>query len=273
MINYRPISISGVTTVEQAIHIAEHAEKDISRIEHYGYLSGVLLGIQVSNGSLTGAINPQWAAQFPDPSAIKAITDEIERYPNVKTVLHWCARVGDETLEERVSALLERFPHAEGIQLNVPHPDPAVVARLRRRFPERLFILQIGSKVLEGLENSLDQLLTWLFPYVQVDRGSLCDAILLDPSDGNGIELDPEIAASQVEVICALVKDLQGEDCITPILSGGLSGSNLVRLIGPSHQVCSWIGTCAQRNLRTGELLDLQKVEAYYKKGFSFFCP
>ncbi len=173
------IGVTGFTKPEQILSALQSVP--------HGHRCKLMVGILVSAQSLRRIPmkNPKWAKRYPSPEHIEKLCLSDERVLNL---VHYTGRghpgslVGDMVT---IHQLAGRNLH--GFQLNMAWPDVRHIDdyRLATRYESGL-VLQLSKRAIEKVGDSAREALKRLYFY----RHSI-DAVLYDPSGGEGEAFDP----------------------------------------------------------------------------------
>ena len=153
---------------------------------------------------------------FPDLQQIPRI---LSGDPRVLNIIHYFAE-DDLALENELAWLMSLCQSVplHGFQLNIPWPRPEALQWVHRQCGRRQIILALDSVALAQEGNDPSRVVSRLQNY-----GDLIDYVLLDPSRGEGKELDPAWALPFLDAIAA---DRLGST-LGLVVAGGL-GPNTV---------------------------------------------
>ncbi len=176
--------------------------------------------------------------------------------PRVFNVLHYNSRA--HGLVGQIERLLDEVGVVDGIQLNIPWPDPGLLRRLRERFYTEI-ILQVSTEAMNMLDNKPKRIAHELALYEGV-----IDYALLDPSGGVG----KSIELSHISPILL--------ECVRADLEMGLGvaggfGAGRLTVLEQLLDICPNLSWDAQARLRTsdGQALDLAACERYMLEGIA----
>jgi hypothetical protein len=176
--------------------------------------------------------------------------------PRVFNVLHYNSRA--HGLLGQIERLLSNVEIADGIQLNIPWPDPAILRRLRERYYVEV-ILQVSAEAMNMLDNNPNTIAAKIRQY-----DGLIDYVLIDPSGGVGTEFELSRIVPILEDCIALGLD------IGLGVAGGLRAGRL-DVLKPLLKICPDLSWDAQAGLRTvdRQALDLAACERYMLEGIA----
>ncbi len=216
----------------------------------------LMVGILVSSKSMQGeALKPEWAAQYPEPTAIAGLI-----VPDRRAI--YLAHYNTKSLElaDELCRVLELAPELDGFQLNVSWPHPGQLEKFRKLYPDKLMVVQLGSKALAAVGCSEDEprnvsgIRNRLAIYV-----GLVDHLLLDRSGGLGHAFDPLAAAETISAVNA-----EADFQIGMGIGGGLSCQTVGTQIMPCLRVYPELSWDAQgKLLGEGGHLDIDLAASY----------
>jgi len=193
--------------------------------------------------------------------------------PNVLFALHYFTKplkeirpelqekakqVVEKSLPQQISLLIDELYRESkpsfqiGVQINIPWPKPEDITQVRAMYPKLRIILQVSE--FSQLEEKIKE------------YGDNIDYVLIDPSRGRGIELDINEAARLYTLIDSISSAKVG-------FAGGFSPENVEERITSLKEKLGKNDFCidAQTGLRSGEYLDMEKVERYLRKALRAF--
>lgn len=213
----------------------------------------LMVGVAASWKSLRGLpLKPHWAKRMPPPERIASLFLPDRRAENL---IHYsCDPEQEPTLLDDLLRLNDLAgPHFHGFQLNITWPDPMVLDKFKQQAGVgKEIVINIGPKAVEIAGQTPKNLARRVAEYEY-----FADAILFDPSQGQGLEFDPERAREFLLAIDDADLDLQLG------VAGGL-GPETVWRVGPLLRDFPQLSIDAESRLRTPDNeLDLDKVRAY----------
>lgn len=219
----------------------------------------LMVGVLASWKSLRNIpLKPKWQKQTPHFVNFGRIFLKDYRVLNL---IHYSADEDqvEDLFEDLVTAHNLAGPFVHGFQLNIPWPDPNAISRYLTRYHlESTFVLQLGVKALDQVGNSPTAIAKRLQAYT-----GLVDAILLDPSGGQGLPFDSVKALQFLEAIDAAKLDLDLG------VAGGL-GPETLHLVEPLLLDFPELNIDAQGRLRTAEFdLDLEATKLYLQRALA----
>lgn len=189
--------------------------------------------------------------QYVNPREFKHVLIPDRQFFNV---LHYNSR--SKGLTAQIERLLDLVEIADGVQLNIPWPDPDLLRRLRERYYTEV-ILQVSTEAAAMLGHEPGRIVAKLSEYE-----GLIDYALLDPSGGCGKSLDLAYITPILEA-CVTSRIDVGWGVAGGLGAGRLSALETLLDIYPK---LSWD---AQAKLRTtdGQKLDLAACRQYLLEG------
>lgn len=147
-------------------------------------------------------------------------------------------------------------PHLNGFQLNIAWPPPYALCRYKDEHPGDTLVLQVGSRALEAIGHSPQELAKKIFS----EYAHLVNYILLDQSGGTGTPLS-------AKKILEYLAHLSLLSCPLGMgVAGGLSPETLA-LLEPFSRYFSWLSIDAEGGLRTDDdRLDIIKAQKYLRQ-------
>lgn len=113
----------------------------------------------------------------------------------------------------------------DGFQLNIKWPAPGIIMAYKDEYPDKKFVLQIGSDAFKAVERSPEKMAQRVKEY----KG-LADYVLVDPSGGTGTEFNIKMTEECLDALTALNMNIKLG------AAGGLYAGNLSKLILPLIQ-------------------------------------
>ncbi len=137
----------------------------------------LMVGVLASSRTIRGIPN-KWPTRYPPPEKIKTI---FSVHPQCLNLLHYNTKEPETLLMQLIGITNQLGNVLHGFQLNVPWPEPSVLAAYRSYYPDKCIVLQIGPQAFEEVGNNPKILAQQVGEY----QGG-ADYILLDPSGGLG---------------------------------------------------------------------------------------
>lgn len=221
------------------------------------YQRKLMVGVLVS-WKTTHCLKEKWPNRYP---VAEKISEIFVNHPKALNLAHYRAG-GFLSLDWQLEDVAKICgPNLHGFQLNIPWPETIGLKIYRERYPDKIIVLQIGSRAFEIIGYSPER----LAKKVAQDYKGLIDYILLDPSGSYGMDFDP---AEIAEYLGAL-KKARLEIGIG--VAGGLSATTL-RNISPLIAEFSGLSIDAEDGLRdSDDHLDLREAGEYISKALEMF--
>ncbi len=212
-------------------------------------LSGRLLmvGVLASSKTIEGIPN-KWPGRYPANNAIHDIFLDDDRCLNL---IHYNTKEPDSLASQLTTMTALAGKKLNGFQLNIAWPDPSILDAYKKSHPEKVFVLQIGSRAFEMVNNSPEALAR----KVNSEYAGIADYVLLDPSGGLGIPFDSAIANDYLSALS------EGSHEFGLGVAGGLSSSTL-NLIEPLIEDYPSLSIDAEGRLRSPQPEDALQIEA-----------
>ncbi len=152
-----------------------------------------MIGILVSPKNLLYKVHPSRENQFPTLSNLPSLLEEA--HGEAFTTVHYCKKSSYQLYEDITQIFeksVERVPDGckiyvknlcEGLQLNIPWPDPEEIRKIREEYNKLKIILQLSSQEREGMTN--DEVASKILKNYKD-----AEYILIDPSSGEGRPFD-----------------------------------------------------------------------------------
>lgn len=250
-LNQRPyIGITDFTSLQQVKRMLGVLRQN--RLEESAHRLHV--GVMMSRKTLH-CLPTKWADVFPPKEDItqifslpeKIVFDKPNDCHDWMFTLHYADYGSPPDLFDDLSrAMNYAGPFFDAIQLDMPWPDPGVIANAAhasRKNPE--IILQIGGNAFEEVDNDVDRVVEKLYPY-----HTFISHVLLDKSMGRGLGMDAEALAPFASAIAKEYPKIQ------LVFAGGL-GPNSLNLLDPLLSEFPNMSIDAQGQLRpSGSALD-----------------
>lgn len=142
----------------------------------------LMVGVLMSSKTLAGEQN-KWPGRYPKKEDVKDILTDDSQALNL---VHYSTD-RPETLSAQLVEITELAgPHLDGFQLNIAWPPVSQLEEFKKTYPDKFFVLQIGSRAMRQVE-SMGQ----FTELIGDEYLPVIDAILIDPSGGKGEALDP----------------------------------------------------------------------------------
>lgn len=251
------IGVTGFTKKDELTQIMELFSKERGDPD-------LMAGFLVSSKTLNGQPN-RWPGRYPK---IEELNDLEVIDPRVLTLIHYSTD-SPETLSDELCRMTEMFPWVKGFQLNVCWPNPDTLKVFKERYPEKVIVLQVGSRAMKVVEANCTEQDS--FPSCLADQitkyEDLADCVLLDPSGGKGLVFNPVTMKRYLGAIYDRRLNL------TLGIAGGLDSQNLI-LVNLLASDFPFISIDAEGLLRTSQpedQLDLDKTRAYVKTAIKIF--
>ena len=178
----------------------------------------LMVGVLVSGKTLEGLPN-RWQNRYP---AIDKVRDIFLDHPDVLNLVHFNTKEkeSEKILQQMLEIAHRAGENCHGFQLNLKWPNPAMIKAYKERYPDHAIVLQCGSAALEavGEEDREERVALNLRNYREV-----CDYVLLDPSGGEGVQMDPQALLKYLDIFDSM-PSLRG---MFFGVAGGLESANL----------------------------------------------
>lgn len=239
------IGITGVKTEKESSKILEIV-RGIGLPSTYRVMIG---GLASYKGLSRGVVaDPN---QYVLPDELKTVFNPDRQLFNV---VHYNSRA--KGLVAQVERLLDCIEIADGIQLNIPWPEPSILRRLRDRYYTEV-VLQISAEAAAMIGHEPTRIAAKLAQYEGV-----IDYALLDPSGGVGKAFNLRYMLPILEAVVGTGLDINWG------VAGGLGPGQLEKL-QPLFEICPSLSWDSQARIRTsdGRALDLAACEKYLVEG------
>ncbi|HMQ02140.1 MAG TPA: hypothetical protein PKD79_03685 [Candidatus Doudnabacteria bacterium] len=178
----------------------------------------LMVGVLASGKTLDGIPSERFPNRYP---AIESIPDLFAAGNDLLNLIHFNSR------EPNFSSQLEKLvrvcgPNLAGFQLNICWPDPIEIMKFREAGHDHAIVLQIGESAFKSIEEDPRALANKLGN----EYKGLVDYILLDPSGGEGKEMDISRTDSYLEKLYGL----ELNNSIRFGIAGGLHSGNLEKI-------------------------------------------
>jgi hypothetical protein len=250
------IGITGFMASHEVVWLAavqrelgtEHAVRDL------------MVGVLTNSKTLAGGTN-RWPGRYPKVEKIPSIFTE---HPRILNLIHYNTD-DPSTLTAQLNRLVDiGGPNLHGIQLNIPWPAVAALDRFRwATFHEQRIVLQIGRTALAAAEHSPTKLAEMVGRYLNPLR--VIDAVLLDPSGGEGRSVEPGWARP-------FLRAISDHHSVELGIAGGLSYESL-DLVEPLLEEFPCLSIDAEGRLRRRpqDYLDLEAAAKYFEGALALF--
>lgn len=206
--NKNYVGITGITSVAEAVTIAfKFKESGFPTKTH-----DAMIGLLVSPRNL----EPDWySTRYPSlgeyPKILKAIQSVDTNlfktlHIDEKNTSNWRNDLGE--LVRTIGPSL-----IDGVQINVMHPHPMDLCVIKRAFPHLRIIMQYSS---DFFDLDIDDAMREVRPYIKN-----VSHILIDPSRGRGLKIDPKVACEHY----AKLRQIYPDTCVG--FAGGFSPDNI----------------------------------------------
>ena len=248
-----------------------------------GHALGLRLAVGVMTSRKIYGDDPDYRFRkvFPEPGQFAEIfapftAEELGTCPPPYYVLHYADYEGHGVEIDRHLRLVTKWagPALDALQLDMVWPDPDGLAPYRRDHPHLPIILQVGRRAMEEVHGDATEMVHRLRPYVE---GRLIDAVLLDRSGGDGIDLEPFRLAYEMDLLSRVYRDAVDAGGLGFVLAGGLCAEAIrAGRLRPFGERRYGFSIDAQRKLHVGHGL-FQPVDweeeapNYLRAGIAFF--
>lgn len=240
--NLRPyVGITDFTSFEQVTKMLEvfrrHKAPGSQRVLH--------IGVMMSYKTLNG-IETKWSKAFPPKEEIASIFDLSDDTEDLYYCLHYADYNHDTKFTDLARGLKYAGPFVHAVQLDMPWPDPGVVASGVHASRKQIeVILQVGKRSIEEANDDPAEVVRRLEDYEGVIH-----RVLLDKSMGRGLSMD---AAGLIQFAHAI----KGRFPNLGLVAAGGLGPDSIGLVEPLVKVFPDISIDAQGKLRpSGNALD-----------------
>lgn len=203
-------SYVGVTGFMRKIEV-EIAIKSFS--EHIGDERDFMVGVLASAKTLTGKPHIKFPNRYP---TLQEIPDLFFDDSRVLNLLHYGTRDPSTLLEDLIRLTKTSGKNMHGFQLNAIWPSLKTIKEYKKLYPKNQIVLQIGSQALKEINDSSEELVSKVKEYDRV-----VEYLLLDPSGGKRISLDPNIMRGYLDSLT------QANLSINIGIAGGLCAETL----------------------------------------------
>lgn len=221
----------------------------------------LMVGVLMSWKTLNRLPN-KWPNRYPDVNDVSRIFTD---HPLALNLVHYNTKEL-ATLHWQLEEITKSCgPNLHGLQLNIAWPDQTVLKMYKESHPDKILVLQIGSRAFELIGHSPERLAA------KVLKGykGLIDYVLLDPSGGYGIDFDPVEIAEYIDALTNFQQKARLK--IGLGIAGGLSATTL-RNISPLIAEFSGLSIDAEGRLRdSDDHLDLREAGEYISKASEMF--
>lgn len=169
------VGITGFMTKDEALDILSIVPVNSNRL--------VMIGVLASQKTIQGIPN-KWPNRYPTMDNIAGIFPDDPRALNL---IHYNTKESDTLVDQLLTMTAFAGKNLHGFQLNIAWPSPDAIKEYREAQPEKQIVLQIGGHAFKMMNNSPIQLAAKVTEYE-----GIIDYVLLDPSGGLGIPLNPE---------------------------------------------------------------------------------
>lgn len=245
------IGIAGIMNKSQAFGVADEFPLRASTQRQ------MFLGYLVSSKTLRGEQNkhPQ---RFPEVSKLREILPASTIFRNI---IHFASKEYESLATNLEQLSFLSGPHLHGFQLNMTWPPASQIGEFRDAHPDLLFVLQLNANAFESVNHDPVALAKQLDAYRET-----IDGVLIDPSEGLGIAINPNTAISYITAM----RDAQLPFNIG--VAGGLHGENL-QCIVPIRYHYPELSIDAESGLRNGEdRLSIKKAAQYLRTAVDILC-
>ncbi len=242
------IGITGFTTREQVEALLGVMPRRPNR--------SLMVGVLVSQKTLRGELN-KYPNRYP---LIQDMPSVFTNDPLVLNLIHYNTK-DQNTLTQELLDVTRLVGHRlHGFQLNIPWPSRAALAEYLDIYLDKTIVLQIGSSAFESVDHSPEKLAKKVLSYCGV-----INYVLLDPSGGQGIKFDPEVARMYLRAI----REAGYTGGIG--VAGGLEGKSL-HLVEPLLHEFPDISIDAEGKLRDShDNLDIASATSYLTQFLKLF--
>lgn len=212
----------------------------------------LMVGVLVSDRTLAGLSN-KWPRRYPTTGNVADIfVDD----PRVLNLIHYNTHNPDTLYDDLMNMTeLVGGRNLHGFQLNVTWPNVGEVYRYRQAHPEKYIVLQVGSQALHIAQNP-EGFRKCLGGYI-----ACINAVLIDPSGGQGKEFNPDMAFDYLQMTWHY-------KTIQPVIAGGL-GPRTLHLLNRLIPVFPNLSIDAEGQVRDqNDDLSCESVRIYAEDAF-----
>lgn len=194
----------------------------------------------------------KWPNRCPPPERLPGI---FLPYRNVLNVLHFSPREGCNLFEHMCLAHEAAGPYFHGFQLNTVWPEAHALAQYKKRFPKATVTIALQGESLDEVKWGPEAIARKLTSY-----GDTIDRVILDPSAGEGKDIDVSFTRRTYEEIGRLLPKLG------LVAAGGLHGGNVEEMLsGLLRQFPLSVDAESKLRTKPGDRLDMVKAIHYIR--------
>lgn len=157
----------------------------------HGLTRRLMIGVLMSSKTLAGQQN-KWPGRYPKK---EAVADIFVDDPRALNLVHYNTDHSETLFTQLVEITELTGPYLDGFQLNIAWPPISQIKDYWEAYPDKFFLLQIGSKAMTQVE-SMERFAELVGAYLP-----MIDAILIDPSGGKGEPLDAAKGAEYLRAV------------------------------------------------------------------------
>ena len=246
------VGVTGITNQREVIRILNGMPRNSKR--------KLMVGVLASSKTISGIPN-RWPNRYPTRENLGQIFLPHRRVLNL---IHFNTDEPELLYEQMMQARnLAGNGLCHGFQINVAWPDPRTFGVFALLGQRTFLVLQIGARAFEMVGHSPEKLAEKV---ASEYKGVLLDYILLDPSGGQGKQLDAEVLRPYLRALKA--KQLKWTSLG---VAGGLSASTL-HLVAPLVEEFPDLSIDAEAGLRdSNDNLDVNAAIAYVNDAIALF--
>jgi|GEM_PF-1643800 len=235
-------------------------ETALKEVPH-GADRSLMIGVLVSDKTLRGEQN-KYPRLYPGIQHPNALEKLFLAHPAAFNVIHYNTSNPEALRPQLVAVVNTGGPNLHGIQLNM-WTEVADLEWFRKRYPTISVIQQVGGMVQHACHHKPRAIAEWIR-----ERRDFIDYVLLDSSDGTGLNLN---VAYMEEMIGRIIQKVLGKMPLIGV-AGGLREETL-RNIEPLLRLYVELSYDAQGKLRDeksgGGDLVVPRMKAYLREGFA----
>ena len=241
------IGITGVKTFDESKRLAQLVRDLRLPLTHRLMVGGLASYKSLRLGYVSDPM------QYVLPTELNRV---LVQAPQVLNIVHYNSKI--EGLRGQIADVLSVIHRAEGIQLNIPWPDPIILRAVKAEL-ETTVILQVSTKASEQLDHDPVRIAAKLAEYE-----GLIDFALIDPSGGVGRGFEPKYAKDMLLTLVATELEIRWG------IAGGL-GPGRLSVLEPLLEIYPELSWDAQARLRKADRhsLDLGACEQYLREGIA----
>lgn len=218
----------------------------------------LMVGVLASSKTLNNQKSTKYFGRYP---RLKDIKDIFINNENMLKLIHFNSKSNNhqDYLDELYLITESVGKNFDGFQLNNKWPNHKIITEYKRKYPNKVFVLQVGGRAYKAVQCSPELMTEKVSTY-----SNLVDYVLVDPSGGKGIAFNVEEIKKCLNSLNKINKPFRVG------VAGGLGPETVENLLNPL--IKNYPGICidAEGQLRNkvDDSLDIDKCKKYLELAY-----